>query len=205
MAELPVMLRVVGRRCVIVGGGAVALRRARALLEAGAEVRVVAPRVDAELQTLPVGVEQRPYRRGDLAGALLAVAATDDPAVNAAVAAEAREAGVLVNRADEPEAGDLTIPAHARHGPITLAVHTGGISAAAAATIRRQLSEALDPDWPRLLRIAAPYRELIQRRVPDDAARHERLTRLTGPEAMRTLKERGSAAFETFCDELSRG
>ncbi len=90
------MLSMAGRRAVVVGGGQVALRRARSLLESGAHVVIIAPSVTAELADLPVTILRRPYRDGDLSAAWLAHAATDDPAVNAQVAAEAERAPHLV-------------------------------------------------------------------------------------------------------------
>lgn len=203
MPDLPVMLKVEGTRCVIVGGGAVARRRAEALLAAGAEVVVIAPHPDAALAAMGLTLLERPYQAGDLAGARLVVIATDDEAVNAVAAREAAERGVLVNRADAPDAGDFTVPAHAHHGPLTLAVHTGGVSASAAAAIRRQLSEALDPDWPRLLELVAPYRPAIQARMTDPAERQDRLRKLTDARAMNILKAQGPDALRRHCESLA--
>ncbi|HYS33627.1 MAG TPA: NAD(P)-dependent oxidoreductase, partial [Streptosporangiaceae bacterium] len=87
------------RLVVVVGGGAIALRRVRRLVESGARVTVVAPEITDGLAELPVTVRRRRYRDGDLAGAWLAHAATDDPAVNAAVAAEAERARIWCVRA----------------------------------------------------------------------------------------------------------
>lgn len=202
MPDLPVMLKIAGRRCVILGGGRVALRRATALLDAKALVTVIAPDIGTELASLPVALERRPYREGDIAGAVLVVIATDNAPVNRAAAEEARRAGVLVNRADDPEAGDLSIPAHAHHGSVTLAVHTGGASATASAIIRRQLSEALDPDWPRLLELVAPYRPRIQAVVADPRERSARLARLADLDALTTLKTSGPQALLQRCEEL---
>src|SRR5262245_39337820 len=100
-ARFPILVAVDGRPVVVVGGGRVAERRARELLAAGAVVRVVSPEAGAGLAGLAatgaLTVEPRPYRQGDLAGAALAVAATDDPEVNRRVAADGRDSGVLVN------------------------------------------------------------------------------------------------------------
>lgn len=199
MADLPAMLHISGRRCVIVGGGSVAKRRAASLLEAGAAVTVIAPRIEAELAASPVAAVRRPYQAGDLDGAFLVVIATDDPGVNQRVADDARAARVLTNRSDDPQAGDLIIPAHAHHGPITLAVQTGGASPAAAAAIRRELSAALDPDWARLLEAVAPFRAALQSSVADPASRQEKLRRLADAEAMQTLKARGLDALLERC------
>jgi siroheme synthase-like protein len=202
MTGLPVVLRVQDRRCLIVGGGAVALRRARAMIEAGAIVTVVAPQVDEALADLPVTLRSRPFEPEDLDGMFLVVAATDSPAVNAQVASEAASRCVLVNRPDDPDAGDMSIAAHARRGPITFAVDTGGISAAAAAAIRDELLQHLDADWPRLLERAAPYRQRITAAFSDAAERRARLVALTSPPAMGLWKSSGPAAFEAYCNRL---
>lgn len=193
------MLRLADRRVVIVGGGSVAVRRARAMIAAGGRVRVVAPSIDDELRSLPCEWRCRPFEPDDLEGAFLVVVATDDAAVNQAVAGEARRLGVLCNRADDPEAGDFVVPAHSRHGPITLAVHSGGVSAAAAARIRDDLARQLDPDWPVLLRAAAPYRAAIQTRYADQPARRRAaLLRLTDERAMNQLKRLGPDGLEAY-------
>jgi uroporphyrin-III C-methyltransferase/precorrin-2 dehydrogenase/sirohydrochlorin ferrochelatase len=122
----PLALDLTGRRAVVVGGGAVALRRARALLAAGAVVQVIAPVVNEELAGLDVTVSRRPYADGDLAGAWLAHAATSDPAVNAAVVAEAGRHRIWCVRADAADASPAWVPAATRHGDITVAVTAGG-------------------------------------------------------------------------------
>jgi uroporphyrin-III C-methyltransferase / precorrin-2 dehydrogenase / sirohydrochlorin ferrochelatase len=116
------MLDLTGRRAVVVGGGPVALRRVRGLLEAGAHVVVIAPWVQPELAELPVAVLRRPYRRGDLSAAWLAHAATSDPEVNAQVAAEAEEHRIWCVRADDASASGAWTPAVTRHGGVTVAV-----------------------------------------------------------------------------------
>jgi uroporphyrin-III C-methyltransferase / precorrin-2 dehydrogenase / sirohydrochlorin ferrochelatase len=122
----PLMLDLTGRRAVVVGGGPVALRRAQALLAAGAHVHVVAPQVDPALAGLPVTVSRRRYRDGDLDGAWLVHAATDDPAVNGAVAADAERLRLWCVRADDAARSPAWTPAVTRHGDITVAVTAGG-------------------------------------------------------------------------------
>ncbi len=122
----PLMLSMAGRRAVVVGGGQVALRRARGLLEAGANVIVVAPSVLPDLAQLPVTVLARKYREGDLATAWLAHAATNDPVVNAQVAAEAERNRIWCVRADDATASAAWTPAVTRHGEVTVAVTAGG-------------------------------------------------------------------------------
>jgi uroporphyrin-III C-methyltransferase / precorrin-2 dehydrogenase / sirohydrochlorin ferrochelatase len=119
-------LGLAGRRAVVVGGGRVALRRVRGLLDAGANVVVIAPEIDAELAALPVTVLRREYRDGDLAAAWLAHAATSHPAVNARVAAEADRNRIWCVRADDASASAAWTPAVARHDDVAVAITAGG-------------------------------------------------------------------------------
>ena len=126
----PAALRLAGRRTVVVGGGPVAQRRILGLLDARAEVLVVAPEATPAIEALADGGEvrweRRPYRAGDLAAAWYVVAAADDPAVNAAVAREAEEARVFCSRADSAEDSSAWTPAVGRHDGVTVAVIGGG-------------------------------------------------------------------------------
>lgn len=203
--RLPVMLNLAGRRCVVVGGGATAVRRCRSLLECGAQVTVVAPQCDPALAGLPVRWVERPYEDGDLRGAALVVVATDDPLMNVLIAEEAAARGVLVNRADEPNAGDFTVMAHARRQTLTLAVDSGGASASAAAAIRDAMLDQLDPDWITLLQEAAPMRQKIQGLGLAARERQRRLRQLTDDRAMGILKDCGVAALREHLGGTAAG
>ena len=129
-AVYPVGLRLLDRRVVVVGGGQVAHRRVAGLLEARARVTVVSPEVTPALEALVepgslIWVRRR-YEPGDLAGAWYAVAATDDAAVNAAVAEEADRARIFCARADDRSASSVWTPAVGRHGELVVGVHGGG-------------------------------------------------------------------------------
>lgn len=143
----PVNLVVAGRRCVVVGGGEVAARKVDGLLAAGADVIVVAPSVDPSIRSRgEVAILERPYRSGDLDGAWLAIAATDDPEVNRQVHDDGEALRVWVNAADDPPACSFTLPAVLRRGPVQIAVSTSGHSPALAAWIRSQIGEILGPE-----------------------------------------------------------
>lgn len=118
----PVSLDLTGRRAVVVGGGAVATRRVAGLVDAGADVQVIAPVISAGIRALDVRIAERSYVDGDLADAWFAQACTDDPAVNAAVSAEAERLRIFCVRADRAAAGTARTPAVARSGPVTVAV-----------------------------------------------------------------------------------
>ena len=143
----PVNLVVAGRRCVVVGGGAVAARKVEGLVAAGADVVVIAPSIDQSIRSHP-GVEtvEREYRSGDLNGAWLVIAATDDPAVNRRVHDDGEASRVWVNAADDPPACSFTLPAVLRRGPVQIAVSTSGHSPALASWIRSQIGESLGPE-----------------------------------------------------------
>ena len=143
----PIFLNLDGKRCVVVGGGEVANRKARKLLQARARVVVISPEVKPELESTAVEVHRRPYKEGDLEGAFLVFAATDRRTVNAAVSQEARERGIPVNVADEPSDGDFALPSTLRRGHLQVAVSTGGASPTLARRIRQELEDAFGFEW----------------------------------------------------------
>ncbi|HEX6678217.1 MAG TPA: bifunctional precorrin-2 dehydrogenase/sirohydrochlorin ferrochelatase [Actinomycetes bacterium] len=161
----PILVDLAARPVVVVGGGAVAERRALGLLAAGADVRVVSPRVTGGIDALAargeLTVERRPYRSGDLAGAVLAVAATDDPEVNRRVATDGRAARVPVNRVDHPDGGDVTVPAVLRRGDLTVAVATSGRAPGLAGALRRRLEADFGPEWGELVELLAADRAAL--------------------------------------------
>ena len=155
----PVALVVEGRRCLVVGGGTVAARKAAGLRACGADVRVVATSVGPEMAALGLPTEQRPYRRGEVAGYWLAIAATGDHAVNLSVFEDGEAAGVWVNGADDPAACSFMLPAVARRGPISVAVSTGGQSPALSGWLRSRFEAELGPEYEVLAGLLHQARE----------------------------------------------
>ena len=153
----PAFLDLRGKRCIVVGGGSVALRKVEGLLEVGAAVTVIAP----EHVALPaeVSVLRRVYQPGDLAGARLVIAATNDSAVNAEVAREAEERGILVNVVDDPARCSFILPALLRRGALCLAISTGGASPTFARRLREQLEAQFGPEYAALLELLAVLRQ----------------------------------------------
>jgi siroheme synthase-like protein len=139
----PVSLDVQERPCLVVGGGKVAARKARALLACGALVTVIAPSWNAEIEALLPSLatgERRPYRKGDASAFRLVVTATGVAEVDAAVYDDADAAGVWVNCADDRAHSSFILPAVHRDGAVTVAVSTGGLSPALAAWLRTRLA-----------------------------------------------------------------
>jgi siroheme synthase-like protein len=154
------------RPCVVIGGGPVAERKVAGLVEAGAAVTVVSPRLTARLgQWVDDGVIRyvaRSYQSGDLAGFFLAFVTTGNPTVEATVFADGRAAGVLVNSADDPTHCDFFLPALVRRGDLAVAVSTGGTSPALARVMREELQSLLGEDYALLAEIAAAMRREVR-------------------------------------------
>lgn len=159
----PVGLVVAGRPVLVVGGGRVAAAKVGELVRCGADVLVVAPEVDEVVRAHPgVRVSRRAYESGDVVGQRLVVTATDDPAVNAAVAADADAAGIWVNSADDPANCTFTLPSRVRRGPLLATFSTGGRSPALATWLRRRFAEELGPEYEVLLELLAEERDRIR-------------------------------------------
>lgn len=158
----PVALVLAGRRCLVVGGGKVAHQKVRGLLDAQADVTVVAPEIDERLRDLPVSCQQRRYRPPEAAGYQLVVAATGKPEINQQVFDDADAAGVWVNSADDPERCSAVLPARIRRGRLLVTVSTQGHSPAVSAWLRRRLDDELGPEYDTLIGVVSDVRQEIQ-------------------------------------------
>jgi siroheme synthase-like protein len=138
-------LRLSGRRCVVVGGGDVGLEKVEGLLACDADVTLVAPEAHPALQQLAlegsIAWEQRAYVDGDLEGALIVIAATDDTDINIRVFDDAERRAMLVNVVDVPPLCNFILPAIVRTGPLAIAISTAGASPALAKRMKREISE----------------------------------------------------------------
>lgn len=141
----PIVLRLTGRRVLVVGGGKVAAGKVRGLLERGARVTVVAPEVHPDMPA-GVTVRQRRYRTRDLRGHALVFAATDDRAVNQLVFDDAEHRGVWACSVDDPDRCSFALPAVHRDGPVLVAVTTSGASPTLAQAVRDRCAAALPDD-----------------------------------------------------------
>ncbi len=165
MGQFPVNLNVRERNVIIVGGGTVAVRKCLLLMEAGARVTVIAPHLDPRLEELRregrIASHTRPYASGDLAGAFLAFAATDNPAVNRTVAQDAESLGILVDITDAPEHGSFTTPAQFHRGDFLVTVSTGGKSPALARNICDALTQQFGSEYEEAVAILGAVREKL--------------------------------------------
>lgn len=165
MKYYPINLDIRGRSVTIVGGGVVAERKCRMLLEAGARVTVIAPRISRGLRSLlekgKIEHLAREYRRGDLAGACLVFAATGNRAISRAAAEEAAEWRIPANIADMPERSDFTTPSSVSRGDLLLTVSTGGKCPVLARDIREELELRYGDEYGLALRVLGVVRERL--------------------------------------------
>jgi len=168
--SLPITLHVENRQVLVAGGGKVALRKASALANAGARVRVVAPSIMPELQEFVKErageLELRGFQPSDLDGVFLAVAATNDETVNAALVREARERGVLVCDATAADRGDFALPAVVRVGELTFTIETGGAAPAFSKRIAEELRERFGAEYGAAVRSLRRMRAEVKRTIP---------------------------------------
>jgi len=161
----PVSLDVTNRRCLVVGAGPVAARKARALVECGAVVTVIAPSLSKDMDALGPSLhtlERRPYRTGDASAFRLVVTATGRPEVDGAVYADAEAAGVWVNSADDPAHCSFILPAVHREGAVTVSVSTGGLSPALASWLRDGIADQWDGEIGTLALLLGEARERLR-------------------------------------------
>lgn len=209
----PAMLRIEGRRCVVIGGGRVAERKVRGLLAAGADVLVVAPALTAQLAQLAdegkLRVERRAYAEGDVAGAALAFAATDSRETNAAVAAEAEAAGIPVNVADAGEDGSFLTPAVVRCGGLVLAVSASGVGPGLAARIAGELERRYGAEWESHARWLGELRKRAKARIAEAALRRRLLQAALDVPAAERAADTDASDFDrrlsTLLAQLSGG
>ncbi len=202
----PLMLDLRGRPAVVVGGGAVAETKVGPLVDAGARVTVVAPALtpglavrvrEAGLAHLP-----RAYAAGDLAGAYLVIAATDDPEVNHAVHAEAEARGVLVNVVDDPPYCGFILPSILRRGDLVVAVSTSGNAPALAVRIRERIERELGSEYARFLEIAGTLRKPLAEKFPDFQVRKRLWYRLVDSDVLALLRAGHEARALERIDEI---
>ena len=179
MAYFPFFVDLEGKHGLIVGGGAVALRKAQKLLPYGPRLTVVAPKLKAEFWELH-GVEflRRPFAVTDLDGCAFAVAATDDRALNHCVAELCKERRIPVNVADSKEDSTFLFSALLRRGELSVGVSSSGASPAAAACVRDRFDQVLPERLEEILEFLEDIREPLRQAVPDSTVRQRLLASL---------------------------
>lgn len=192
----PIFLNLADRLCIVVGGGKVAERKLRGLLNAGAKVRVISPRMSKGISMLAdahrVELINREYRYGDLKEGVLAFAATDDEEVNKQIREEASCLPVPVNVADNPRLCDFFVPSTARKGPILIALSTSGFLPGFSKKLRQELVESIGRDYPAYARRVGAFRRFLIETIDNERTRK------------RIMKEVANADISTIAHMTSK-
>jgi precorrin-2 dehydrogenase / sirohydrochlorin ferrochelatase len=194
MRYYPVNLNISHRACLVIGGGSVAERKAKGLLACGALVTVISPEISAGLLALlaekQISWLSRPYQAGDLAGAFLVIAATDDDRAQQAVQEEAESRNILLNVADVPERCNFILPSILSRGDLTIAVSTSGNSPALAKQVRERLEELFGPEYELYLELLGSLRTAVLEQGLPPAANKVLFQKLLHPEMPTWLRTR---------------
>jgi len=207
---LPIFLAVAGRRCVVIGGGEVALRKVERCLRCNARVEVIAPSLCAPLALLAEAGHirhwARAYAPGDLEGAVVVYAATDQHAVNVAVAAEAGERGIPVNVVDTPDLCSFISPSIIERPPLQVAISSSGASPVLARLLRARLESFIPAAYGDLATLMRRARAAVTRRFPDGRLRRRFWERiLLGPVAELMFGGRAREAEARLLAEIDAG
>jgi precorrin-2 dehydrogenase/sirohydrochlorin ferrochelatase len=198
MAKYPIFLELSGRRAVLVGGGAVAVRKAQALLEAGARLVVVAHRPSDVIIDLCArhGAEliRAKYSKEYIAEAVIVIAATNDRAINEQVYHDCQELEILCNVVDEPRLCDFFVPAVVKRGDLQIAIGTGGYCPAYAGHLRKKLEAMFTEEHGQFLAELERVRQEIIEQIPEPE-RKAMLGRLVDDESFEYFRANGPAAW----------
>jgi precorrin-2 dehydrogenase/sirohydrochlorin ferrochelatase len=208
MSYYPLLVDLEGKNCVVIGAGSVAERKVCSLLECGAYVRVIGSRVTSKLAAMAnsgkIKLEERNYRSGDLEGAFLVIAATDDQTLQAQVWQEASERGLLINTVDKVDRSNFISPSLVRRGDLIIAISTQGKSPALAARLREKLEAMFGSEYAELIELLGSAREEVAARLPDPDRRKKLWYRLIDSDLLDLLRGGKRSLAEKRLAEIIR-
>ncbi len=199
----PINLNVKGKKCVIIGGGKVAYRKACSLKEAGAGTVVVSPEFCPEIADEDgLTLVKENYDERFLDGALLVIASTDNEAINQKVALDAGKRNIIVNVVDYPELCSFIVPSTINRGDLCLSISTGGASPAVSKRIREELENMFGAEYEGSLDLLNKMRDVAMTDVKDKAKRRKILQRLAGKDILVIVKNKGVKVAEAKMREI---
>jgi precorrin-2 dehydrogenase / sirohydrochlorin ferrochelatase len=193
------------RKVIVIGGGFVAARKVQTLHDDGASVTVISPEIVPALAELAaagaLSLQLRQYQEGDLKGAFMAIAATDDPEVNRSVWEEAVRERCLINVVDDPSHSNFITPAVVRRGKLKLAITTGGASPALARILRMKLEKLIGPEYEELVELLDEWRPEFINRFQSMEARFLTVDRLLEAGLLDLVRQQGRSAANKLIEE----
>jgi len=185
MNYFPIMLQVQGKRCLVIGGGQIATRKVRSLLQAQADITVISPLVTEEIKRLAeeqvIRWKEKEFEKEDIVGAFVIIAATNQASVNHEVY-QAAEKNQLINIVDQPELSNFIVPSSFRRGKLTISVSTSGASPGLSRQITRDLAKQYDDAYEEYLIFLEAARKRVLAEVKDPQKKQEILKELLQPQ-----------------------
>jgi len=208
MAKYPIFLELSGRRVVLIGAGAVAVRKARSLLAAGARLVIVAERIDDVLTNLCTGTGaeliRSKYSKDYLAGAVLVIAATNNHQLNRRIYEDCQELEILCNVVDQPELCDFYVPAVVKRGDLQIAIGTEGYCPAYAGHLRKKLEQTFTDKHGDFLAELERLRKRIINDVPEPADRKALLGELADDKSFEYFLQHGPCAWRKYAEKIKQ-
>ncbi len=202
----PIYLNVKGKKCVIIGGGKVAYRKACSLREAGADTVVVSPEFCPEIADEGgLTLVKENYDERFLDGALLVIASTDNEAINQKVALDAGKRDIIVNVVDYPELCSFIVPSTINRGDLCISISTGGASPAVAKRIREELEGIFGVEYEGYLDLLNRMRDMAMSCVKDKVKRRKILQQLADENFLEIVKSKGVKDAEKEMREIISG
>lgn len=206
MRYYPIFLDIKGKPCVVIGGGNVAERKVLSLLDAGAQVLVISPKLTPALKKLAnkkkIGYCPKAYEKGNLKGFFLAYSATNDQKVNRDVFNEAKRQGVLLNVVDVPELCNFIVPSVVERGDLLIAISTSGKSPAMAKKIRQQLEKEFGREYAVFLDIMGKIRDKVLTRSKESDKNKRLFERIVDSPMIEWIKEGKKKEINRFLKKI---
>lgn len=206
MSKYPIFLELAGRRVVVIGGGAVAVRKAQALLASGARLVIIAEHADDLLTALCAESDaeliRSKYSKNYLSGAVLAIASTNNQQLNRRIYKDCQELEILCNVVDNPELCDFYVPAVVKRGDLQIAIGTEGYCPAYAGHLRKKLGQIFTDKHGEFLAELEALRKRIIQEVPETADRKALLGQLVDDKSFEYFIENGPAEWRSYAEKL---
>ncbi len=208
MRYYPVFLDLKNKKCVVIGGGSVAERKAVTLLSCKADVSVISPEITPRLRELAkkkrLRYIKKRYEDKDIKDAFLVVAATNNREANKAVFAAAKKYKCLLNIVDKPDESNFIVPSLISRGDLTIAVSTGGKSPALAKQIRKELQQRYGKEYGIFIKAMGKARAKVLKNVPSEKARRQIFTKLAKSNIINLLKKGNRKEFYREIENILR-
>lgn len=193
----PIYLNINERKCVVVGGGEVAYRKACGLKEAGANVIVISPEFCRQLlKKQGISLKKKRYEEGDIDEAAIVVASTNNEEINRKVYTDAAKRNIPVNVVDQPDLCSFIVPSLIRRGDLCISISTGGTGPALARNIRIELEKQFGIEYADLTRLLSRMRQIVLSTISDEKKRKTILNRLADGDFLEMIKKNGKKETE---------